>query len=54
MMHCSPKRGRAAPLTASLMEIIKKLPNISAVTYAYITIRSCLASGLLSSDQKVR
>ncbi|KAL5104531.1 Integrator complex subunit 1 [Taenia crassiceps] len=50
--HSSSKRGRAVSTIAPLVDVFKTLPNMSAVTYAFSLIRSCLAAGLSSSDPK--
>ncbi|KAH9283387.1 Integrator complex subunit 1 [Echinococcus granulosus] len=52
MAHSSLKRGRAVSTAAPLVDVLKSLPNLTSVTYAYSLIRSCLASGLSSSDPK--
>ncbi|KAL5971511.1 Integrator complex subunit 1, partial [Taenia solium] len=51
--HSSSKRGRTVSTVPPLVDVLKTLPNLAAVTYACSLIRSCLASGLSSSDPKV-
>ncbi|VDM34160.1 unnamed protein product [Hydatigera taeniaeformis] len=51
-VNISSKRGRAVSTVAPLAYVLRSLPNLAAVAYAYSLIRYTLASGLSSSDQK--
>ncbi|VUZ57273.1 unnamed protein product, partial [Hymenolepis diminuta] len=56
-VQTSTKRGRGASASASLTstsmgDMLKILPNVAAVTFAYSLIRSCLLTGFATSDTK--